>query len=42
MGMFDVVDEATKALLTGKSLLSGSGHNLYYIAITGFSKYDAL
>jgi len=35
MGMFDVVDEATKALLTGQSLLSGSGHNRYHFTITG-------
>jgi len=35
MGMFDVVDEATKALLTGQSLLSGSGHNRYHLTITG-------
>lgn len=36
MGMFDVVDEATKALLTGKGLgVSGSGHNRYHLTITG-------
>jgi len=35
MGMFDVVDEATKALLTASGLLSGSGHNRYHLTITG-------
>jgi len=36
MGMFDVVDEATKALLTGIELgVSGSGHNRYHLIITG-------
>jgi len=36
MGMFDVVDEATKALLTGIELgVSGSGHNRYHLTITG-------
>ncbi|MDI2113903.1 type VI secretion system Vgr family protein [Commensalibacter nepenthis] len=36
MGMFDVVDGATKALLTGKGLgVSGSGHNRYHLSISG-------
>jgi len=36
MGMFDVVDDATKALLTGKGLgVSGSGHNRYHLSISG-------
>ncbi|WP_050798438.1 type VI secretion system Vgr family protein [Commensalibacter intestini] len=36
MGMFDVVDGATKALLTGIELgVSGVGHNRYHLSITG-------
>ncbi|MDI2091857.1 type VI secretion system Vgr family protein [Commensalibacter oyaizuii] len=36
MGMFDVVDDATKALLTGKGFgVSGAGHNRYHLSITG-------
>lgn len=36
MGMFDVVNGATKALLTGKGLgVSGSGHNRYHLSISG-------
>ncbi|MDI2113950.1 type VI secretion system tip protein VgrG, partial [Commensalibacter nepenthis] len=36
--MFDVVDDATKALLTGKGLgVSGSGHNRYHLSISGCS-----
>jgi len=39
MGMFDGVDEATKALLTGKGIgVSGSGHNRYHLTITGCDK----
>ncbi|MDI2113917.1 type VI secretion system tip protein VgrG, partial [Commensalibacter nepenthis] len=37
MGMFDVVDDATKALLTGKGLGSGSGHNRYHLSISDCS-----